>query len=119
MTQAKDAAGNLLQAMPAIQPLWPMLFVTIACGAISGWHSLVGSIGTARQLEYETDALPVGGGGMFTENALALLALVAVSIAGGAGAGAFASEWASCWDSSPSVGSIHPTEPPSASACSW
>ena len=90
MTQAKDAAGHILQNLPAIQPIWPMLFVTIACGAISGWHSLVGSIGTARQLEYETDALPVGGGGMFTENALALLALVAVSIAGGAGAGAFA-----------------------------
>ncbi len=90
MTQAKDAAGNFLQAMPAIQPLWPMLFVTIACGAISGWHSLVGSIGTARQLEYETDALPVGGGGMFSENALALLSLIAVSIAGGVGAGAFA-----------------------------
>ena len=90
VTQAKDAAGNFLQAMPAIQPLWPMLFVTIACGAISGWHSLVGSIGTARQLEYETDALPVGGGGMFSENALALLSLIAVSIAGGAGAGAFA-----------------------------
>ena len=81
------AAG---QAWPAIQPLWPMLFVTIACGAISGWHSLVGSIGTARQIEYETDALPVGGGGMFSENALALLSLVAISIAGGAGAGAFA-----------------------------
>ncbi len=78
------------QVLPAIQPLWPMLFVTIACGAISGWHALVGSIGTARQLEYETDALPVGGGGMFSENALALLSLVAVSIAGGAGAGAFA-----------------------------
>ena len=90
MTQAKDAAGGILQAMPAIQPIWPMLFVTIACGAISGWHALVGSIGTARQLEYETDALPVGGGGMFSENALALLSLVAVSIAGGAGAGAFA-----------------------------
>jgi len=90
MTQAKDAAGNFLQAMPAIQPLWPMLFVTIACGAISGWHSLVGSIGTARQLEYETDGLPVGGGGMFSENALALLSLIAVSIAGGVGAGAFA-----------------------------
>jgi carbon starvation protein len=90
MTQAKDAAGQIIQTMPAIQPIWPMLFVTIACGAISGWHSLVGSIGTARQLEYETDALPVGGGGMFTENALALLSLVAVSIAGGTGAGAFA-----------------------------
>jgi carbon starvation protein len=90
LSQARDAAGQALQALPAIQPLWPMLFVTIACGAISGWHSLVGSIGTARQLEYETDALPVGGGGMFTENALALLSLVAVSIASGTGAGAFA-----------------------------
>ncbi len=73
------------------QPIWPMLFVTIACGAISGWHALFGSIGTARQLEYETDALPVGGGAMFTENTLALLSLVAVSIAGtGGGAGRFA-----------------------------
>ena len=79
------------QTLASIQPLWPMLFVTIACGAISGWHALFGSVGTARQLEYETDALPVGGGGMFSENALALLSLVAVSIAGGAGAGAFAS----------------------------
>ena len=103
-----DAAGNAVKianfTLPAIkdwgfaydatkawQPLWPMLFVTIACGAISGWHALFGSIGTARQLEYETDALPVGGGAMFTENTLALLSLVAVSIAGsGGGAGRFA-----------------------------
>ncbi|HVH08530.1 MAG TPA: carbon starvation CstA family protein [Gemmatimonadales bacterium] len=83
----QQAAG---QALPAIQPIWPMLFVTIACGAISGWHALFGSIGTARQLEYETDALPVGGGAMFSENTLALLSLIAVSIAGGAGGGAFA-----------------------------
>jgi carbon starvation protein len=74
----------------ALQPLWPMLFVTIACGAISGWHALFGSVGTARQLEYETDALPVGGGGMFSENTLGLLSLTAVAIFGGAGAGAFA-----------------------------
>src|SRR6266849_8160560 len=78
------------QAAAALQPIWPMLFVTIACGAISGWHALFGSIGTARQLEYETDALPVGGGAMFSENSLALLSLIAVSIAGGAGGGAFA-----------------------------
>jgi carbon starvation protein len=74
----------------SIQPLWPMLFVTIACGAISGWHALFGSVGTARQLEYETDALPVGGGGMFSENTLALLSLVAVAITGATGAGEFA-----------------------------
>lgn len=80
-----------LKAGAAWQPLWPMLFVTIACGAISGWHALFGSVGTARQLEYETDALPVGGGAMFSENTLALLSLVAVSIAGsGGGGGRFA-----------------------------
>jgi carbon starvation protein len=78
------------QATGAIQPLWPMLFVTIACGAISGWHALFGSVGTARQLEYETDALPVGGGGMFSENTLGLLSLTAVAITGGFGASAFA-----------------------------
>ncbi len=74
----------------AWQPLWPMLFVTIACGAISGWHSLIGSVNTSRQIELETDALPVGGGGMLTENALALLSLTAVSITGLSGVGAFA-----------------------------
>ena len=78
------------QTTSAIQPLWPMLFVTIACGAISGWHALFGSVGTARQLEFETDALPVGGGGMFSENTLGLLSLTAVAITGAAGAGAFA-----------------------------
>ncbi|HUL96757.1 MAG TPA: carbon starvation CstA family protein [Usitatibacter sp.] len=106
LLETKDAAGNLIGAfaLPAFkdlgfaidpakawQPLWPMLFVTIACGAISGWHALVGSVGTARQLEYETDALPVGAGAMFGENALALLSLTAVSIAGaGGGGGRFA-----------------------------
>lgn len=76
----------------ALQPLWPMLFVTIACGAISGWHALVSTVGTGRQLEYETDALPVGAGSMFSEMLLAMLALMAISVAGkGAGAAAFAS----------------------------
>jgi carbon starvation protein len=50
--------------------------VTIACGAISGWHSIVSSSGTARQLEYETDARPVGGGVMFVEMMLAIFALI-------------------------------------------
>ncbi len=59
-----------------IGPLWPIMFVTIGCGAISGWHSIVSSSGTARQLEYETDARPVGGGVMFVEMILAVFALV-------------------------------------------
>jgi carbon starvation protein len=65
-------------------PLWPILFVTIACGAISGWHSLVSTSGTARQLEKETDALPVGAGAMFTEGVLAVLSVTfAVTAFGG------------------------------------
>ncbi len=59
-----------------IGPIWPIMFVTIACGAISGWHSIVSSSGTARQLENELDARPVGGGVMFIEMMLALFALI-------------------------------------------
>jgi len=62
-------------------PLWPIMFVTIACGAISGWHSLVSSSGTARQLEKETDALPVGGGAMFMEMVLAIISLLTATAA--------------------------------------
>ncbi len=64
-------------------PLWPILFVTIACGAVSGWHSLVSSSGTARQIEREPDALPVGGGAMFMEMGLALLSLLTATAATG------------------------------------
>jgi carbon starvation protein len=67
----------------AIGPLWPMLFVTIACGAISGWHSLVSTSGTARQLEKETDALPVGGGAMFMEAGFAVMAFLTATVAYG------------------------------------
>jgi carbon starvation protein len=64
-------------------PLWPMLFVTIACGAISGWHSMVSTSGTARQLEKETDALPVGGGAMFMEAGFAVIAFLTATVAFG------------------------------------
>ena len=63
--------------------LWPIMFVTIACGAISGWHSLVSSSGTARQLEYETDALFVGGGSMFLEMFFATMAFLTATVAFG------------------------------------
>ena len=76
---------KVLSASGAIQPLWPMLFVTIACGAISGWHALIGSVSTARQIESEEDMLPVGGGAMFSEFTLGLLSLLAVSVAVTAG----------------------------------
>src|SRR5512136_2577590 len=64
-------------------PLWPILFVTIACGAVSGWHSLVSSSGTARQLEKETDALFVGGGAMFLEMFFAIVAFLTATVAFG------------------------------------
>jgi carbon starvation protein len=80
---AADCSG--LDTLPvALGPLWPILFVTIACGAISGWHSLVSSSGTARQLEKETDALYVGGGAMFLEMFLATLALLTAVVGVGA-----------------------------------
>jgi len=69
--------------MAELGPMWPILFVTIACGAISGWHSLVSSSGTARQLEKEGDALFVGGGSMFLEMFLAVLSLLAAVVGTG------------------------------------
>ncbi len=59
--------------------LWPMLFVTIACGAISGFHSLVSSGTTSKQLPKMDDARPVGYGAMLMESALSILAIIAVS----------------------------------------
>lgn len=59
--------------------LWPMLFVTVACGAISGFHSLVSSGTTSKQLPNERFAKRVGYGGMILEGFLAVLALLAVS----------------------------------------
>jgi carbon starvation protein len=72
---AADCTGVETQPL-ALGPLWPILFVTIACGAVSGWHSLVSSSGTARQLENEVDALFVGGGAMFLEMFVAVLSLL-------------------------------------------
>ena len=64
--------------------LFPILFVTVACGAISGFHSLVGSGTTAKQLNRETDAQPIGYGGMLIEGILAVIALITVAtIVGG------------------------------------
>ncbi|MBN2412885.1 carbon starvation protein A [candidate division KSB1 bacterium] len=59
--------------------LFPVLFVTVACGAISGFHSLVASGTTAKQLNKETDAKIIGYGGMLIESMLALLALLAAA----------------------------------------
>lgn len=60
-------------------PLFPMLFITIACGAISGFHSLIASGTTAKQLDRESQGKIIAYGGMLTEGALALLVIVMVS----------------------------------------
>ena len=59
--------------------VFPALFITIACGAISGFHSLVGSGTTSKQLDHERDAKPIAYGGMLIECALALISLCAVA----------------------------------------
>jgi len=58
-------------------PIWPFLFVTIACGALTGFHSLVASGTTSKQLANEKDAAFVGYGGMAAESGLAMGAVVA------------------------------------------
>ena len=60
------------------QSIFPMLFVTIACGAISGFHSLVSSGTSSKQIDKESDARLVGYGGMLTEGVVALIALSTV-----------------------------------------
>ncbi|WP_306052891.1 carbon starvation CstA family protein [Natronococcus wangiae] len=71
--------GPLAELLP-LMPLFPLLFVTIACGTVSGFHSLVSSGTTAKQLNKETDARTIGYGGMLAEGLLAAVALVTVTI---------------------------------------
>lgn len=59
--------------------LWPMLFVTVACGAVSGFHSLIASGTTSKQLANEKDARKIGYGAMVMEGVVALLALLAIT----------------------------------------
>lgn len=58
------------------QPLFPILFITIACGAVSGFHSLVSSGTSSKSISNETDMLPVGYGAMLVETLLGVVALV-------------------------------------------
>ncbi len=60
--------------------LFPALFITVACGAISGFHSLVASGTTAKQINNEKDILPIGFGGMLIECVVAVIALISVGI---------------------------------------
>lgn len=63
--------------------LWPLLFVMVACGAISGFHSMVGSGTTSKQIRCETDAQFIGYGAMLLEGLVAIIALGTIMIVGG------------------------------------
>lgn len=71
----------LIQSPESTSYVFPVLFTTIACGAISGFHSLVSSGTTSKQLDNETDAKPIAYGGMLLECVLAVLTLCAVAYA--------------------------------------
>lgn len=60
--------------------LWPMLFVTVACGAVSGFHALIASGTSSKQIANERHAKRIGYGGMVAEGLVAALAIVAVGI---------------------------------------
>ena len=60
--------------------LFPTLFITVACGAVSGFHSLIGSGTTSKQLDSEKDAKVIGYGAMIVESALAIIALIAMGV---------------------------------------
>jgi carbon starvation protein len=72
-------------------PIWPILFITVACGAISGFHGLVSSGTTSKQLAKESHGKAVGYGSMLLEGLLAVLVTVVVisGLKWGAGAGSF------------------------------
>jgi carbon starvation protein len=85
--------GADLMSAPAIAtdipadapPIWPFLFITVACGACSGFHSLVSSGTSSKQLECEPDARFVGYGSMLLEGALAVIVILACSAGIGMG----------------------------------
>ncbi|MCF8144696.1 MAG: carbon starvation protein A [Deltaproteobacteria bacterium] len=81
-----DIVAPAVQMSPAKAPsMWPFLFITIACGAISGFHSLVSSGTSSKQVRDENDSLFVGYGSMLMEGALATLVIIAVAAGIGMG----------------------------------
>ena len=79
---------------PDAQSMFPFVFIVIACGAISGFHGLVSSGTTAKQIDRETDAVFIGYGGMIGESLLGLLAVLACTVVAGFGSG---EEWSQAY----------------------
>jgi carbon starvation protein len=79
ITRPEMKAPSVISFSTGIGWMWPMLFVTIACGAISGFHSLVASGTTSKQIPRMKDARVIGYGCMIMECALAVMAVIAVT----------------------------------------
>jgi carbon starvation protein len=75
LTRFTDGTGPVFAGK-----VFPFCFITIACGAISGFHSLISSGTTPKLIARETHALPVGYGGMLLESFVAIMAMVAASV---------------------------------------
>ena len=92
-TENADLSVSAPAVVPAAQwpadapPIWPFLFITIACGAVSGFHCLVSSGTSSKQVANERDAQYIGYGAMLLEGALAVI--VIVSCCAGVGMGTF------------------------------
>jgi carbon starvation protein len=71
---------NLTEGTKSLGLIWPMMFITIACGAISGFHSLVAGGTTCKQLSNETDARKVGYNAMLLESILAVCVLLTIGV---------------------------------------
>jgi carbon starvation protein len=99
-----DFASPVLDPHPAgAPPMYPFVFIVIACGAASGFHSLVSSGTTAKQLDRETQARPIGYGAMIGESLLGLAAVLACT-AGFVSPSAWRHHYAD-WDSIQGLGS--------------
>ncbi|MCX8031197.1 MAG: carbon starvation protein A [Thermodesulfovibrionales bacterium] len=69
---------NIEEGTARLGPIWPILFITVACGAISGFHTLIGTGTTVKQLSKESDARTIGYGAMLIESFLSIGVIVAV-----------------------------------------
>jgi len=79
LSTANMPTFNLAEGRAQMGPVWPILFIIIACGAISGFHALVAGGTTSKQLAKETQAKTVGYGAMILESALAVLVVIAIA----------------------------------------
>lgn len=87
--------ANVVGGQPS--PFWPAVPLVIACGALSGFHSLVGSGTSSKQLDKEVHGLLIGYGGMFTEGFLSTIVVVSIAVYGVTLLGLPAAEWGTAY----------------------